>query len=60
MLTKMAETNTVTIAIHASIPPSEEVAEALGKHLWELALALQKAGWKATVNLTMTKDTTDD
>lgn len=56
----MAETNTVTIAIHAPIPPTEEVAEALGKHLWELALECQKAGWKATVNLTMTKDTTDD
>ena len=50
----MRDTNTVTITIRAPIPPTEEVAEALGKHLWELARRLypnDPAGQKAWMNV---------
>lgn len=56
----MPEPNRVTISIHAPIPPTEEVAEVLGRHLWELAAECEKAGWQASFNLTMTKDKIDD
>jgi phosphoribosyl-dephospho-CoA transferase len=52
----MAEHNSVTITINAPIPPNEEVAEVLGRHLWELASECEKAGWRATFHLTMTKE----
>lgn len=52
--------NKVSITINSPIPPDEEVAEALGKHLLDLARKCEEVGWEASIHLTMTKDQPGD
>lgn len=57
----MPEPDKLTISIHTNIPPPHsEAADAVLRHMRELAVSCREAGWEVSMTLTLTKDNTDD
>jgi len=52
--------NHLSYSLHMQLPEDPEVAQAVWKHLQELALLSTSAGWSIAIVVTMTKDKTDD
>lgn len=52
----MPEPDKVTISIHTDIPsPHSEVADAVLRHMRELAVSGREAGWAVSMTVTLTK-----